>query len=75
MLTMIFKDYKLMKITYLHIKILRKCKDRDKGENSIRKIGIKLKKGTTVLYQFRSPLTVLSSTENSKIQGLFKVKE
>ena len=29
-------------------------------------------KDTTVLYQFRPPLTVFSPTENSKIQGLFK---
>ena len=29
-------------------------------------------KGTTILYWFRSLLTVLSPTENSRIQGLFK---
>ena len=32
-------------------------------------------KGTTILYSFRSLSTVLSSTENRKIQGLFKVFE
>ena len=29
-------------------------------------------KGTTIVYRFRSLSTVLSSTENSRIQGLFK---
>ena len=29
-------------------------------------------KGTTILYCFRSLSTVLSPTENSRIQGLFK---
>ena len=29
-------------------------------------------KGTTILYWFRSLSTVLSPTENSRIQGLFK---
>ena len=29
--------------------------------------------GTTILYLFKSPSTVLSPTENSKIQGLFKL--
>ena len=29
-------------------------------------------KGTTILYWFRFLLTVLSSTENRRIQGLFK---
>ena len=29
-------------------------------------------KGTTILYSFRSLSTVLSSTENRKIKGLFK---
>ena len=50
--------------------------DRDNGENSIRIKWYKNavpNKSTTVLYQFLSPLTVLSPTENSKIQGLFKV--
>ena len=58
--------------------------DRDNGENSIRKNWYKIavalfgaayaapNKDTTVLYQFRPPLTVFSPTENSKIQGLFK---
>ena len=32
-------------------------------------------KGTIILYQFRSPLTKLSPTENGKIQGLFKALE
>ena len=32
-------------------------------------------KGTTILYRFRSLLTVLSSTENRRIQGLFKAFE
>ena len=32
-------------------------------------------KGTTILYWFRSLSTVLSSTENRRIQGLFKVFE
>ena len=31
--------------------------------------------GTTILYWFRSLSTVLSPTENSKIQGLFKAFE
>ena len=30
-------------------------------------------KGTTILYSFRSLSTVLSPTENSRIQGPFKV--
>ena len=34
-----------------------------------------IKKGTTILYPFRSPLTVLSPTENGKIQELFKALE
>ena len=29
-------------------------------------------KGTAILYWFRSPSTVLSPTENRRIQGLFK---
>ena len=32
-------------------------------------------KGTTILYWFRSLSTVLSSTENRRIQGLFKAFE
>ena len=32
-------------------------------------------KGTTILYRFRSLSTVLSPTENSRIQGLFKAFE
>ena len=32
-------------------------------------------KGTTILYWFKSTLTVLNPTINSKIQGLFKVFE
>ena len=32
-------------------------------------------KGTTILYSFRSLSTVLSSTENRQIQGLFKAFE
>ena len=32
-------------------------------------------KGTTVLYLVRSPSTVLSSTENRRIQGPFKAFE
>ena len=32
-------------------------------------------KGTTILYWFRSLSTVLSPTENSRIQGLFKAVE
>ena len=32
-------------------------------------------KSTTILYSFRSLSTVLSSSENRKIQGLFKVFE
>ena len=32
-------------------------------------------KGTTILYWFRSLSTVLSSTENRRIQGLFKTFE
>ena len=32
-------------------------------------------KGTTILYWFRSLSTVLSSTKNSRIQGLFKAFE
>ena len=54
--------------------------DRNSGENSIRKkwnkIAVPLfgaayaapNKGTTFLYQFRSPLTVLNPTENSKFK-------
>ena len=32
-------------------------------------------KGTPILYSFRSVSTVLSSTQNRKIQGLFKAFE
>ena len=32
-------------------------------------------KGTTILYLFRSPSAVLSPTENTRIQGLFKAFE
>ena len=32
-------------------------------------------KGTTILYRFRSLSLVLSSTENRRIQGLFKAFE
>ena len=32
-------------------------------------------KGTTILYSFRSLSTVLSSTENRRIQGLFNAFE
>ena len=32
-------------------------------------------KGTTILYSFRSLSTALSSTENRKIQGLYKAFE
>ena len=34
-----------------------------------------LNKGATILYRFRSLSTVLSSTENRRIQGLFKAFE
>ena len=53
-----------MKYTYLQIKIL--ISNRGNGENSIRKkwnkIDVALFGATTVLYQFRPPLTVLSPT-------------
>ena len=32
-------------------------------------------KGTTILYQFKSPTTVLNPPENGKIQGLFNAYE
>ena len=32
-------------------------------------------KGTTILYRFRSLSTVLRSTENRRVQGLFKAFE
>ena len=53
--SIVFKDYRLMKNTCLHIKILlRKRLDRDNGENSIRKIGIKLLCLYLLLHQIKT---------------------
>ena len=76
-----------MKSTDLSVKILlQKCKteimEKFILENQY-KIVVPLfgaacaasNKGTTILYRFRSLSTVLSPTENSRIQGLFKAFE